>query len=78
MARCQGKDDIGTTYIEVDMTNQMMYYYVDGKLEIETPVVTGNTSLRRGTTERNILFHSSRKMINPFSRSIWTMSFPMM
>lgn len=49
MARKQGKNDIGDTYIEVDMTNQMMYYYRDGVLEIETPVVTGNTSLRRGT-----------------------------
>ncbi|MBD5547383.1 MAG: L,D-transpeptidase family protein [Lachnospiraceae bacterium] len=45
----QGKDDIGDTYIEVDMTNQMMYYYEAGELKIETPVVTGNTSLRRGT-----------------------------
>lgn len=49
LARKQGSDDIGDTYIEVDMTQQMMYYYVDGRLEIETPVVTGNTSLRRGT-----------------------------
>lgn len=46
-----GKDDIGTTYIEVDMGEQMMYYYKDGRLELETPVVTGNTSLRRGTPE---------------------------
>lgn len=49
LARKQGKDDIGDTYIEVDMTEQMMYYYVEGRLEIETPVVTGNTSLKRGT-----------------------------
>lgn len=49
MANVQGSDDIGNTYIEVDMSQQMLYYYVDGKLEIETPVVTGNTSLRRGT-----------------------------
>ncbi len=45
----QGKDDIGDTYIEIDMTEQMMYYYVKGECVIETPVVTGNTSLRRGT-----------------------------
>lgn len=49
MARKQGKDDIGDTYIEVDMTNQRMYYYQNGVLEIDSPVVTGNTSLRRGT-----------------------------
>ncbi len=41
-----GKDDIGDTYIEVDMTEQMLYYYVDGEPEIETPIVTGN--MRRG------------------------------
>ena len=45
----QGQNDIGSTYIEVDMTNQMMYYYKDGVLQIETPVVTGNTSRRMGT-----------------------------
>ena len=45
----QGKDDVGTTYIEIDMTKQMMYYYKDGRLEIETAVVTGNTGRRMGT-----------------------------
>lgn len=45
----QGKDDIGSTYIEVDMGEQKMYYYVDGVLMIDTPIVTGNTSRRMGT-----------------------------
>lgn len=45
----QGKNDIGSTYIEVDMTEQMMYYYVDGVQKIATPIVTGNTSRRMGT-----------------------------
>ncbi|MCM1175229.1 MAG: L,D-transpeptidase/peptidoglycan binding protein [Blautia sp.] len=48
-ARRQGKDDIGDTYVEIDMSEQMMYYYLDGELQIETPVVTGNTSRRMGT-----------------------------
>lgn len=48
-ARVQGKDDIGSTYIEVDMGEQKLYYYVDGVLKLETPVVTGNTSRRMGT-----------------------------
>lgn len=47
----QGRDDIGNTYIEVDMTEQMMYYYLDGKRELETPIVTGNTGRRWGTPE---------------------------
>lgn len=45
----QGSEDIGATYIEVDMTEQKMYYYLDGVLTIDTPIVTGNTSRRMGT-----------------------------
>lgn len=45
----QGKDDIGSTYVEIDMGGQMMYYYRNGELQIETPIVTGNTSRRMGT-----------------------------
>ena len=45
----KGSEDIGSTYIEVDMTEQKMYYYVDGVLTIDTPIVTGNTSRRMGT-----------------------------
>lgn len=45
----QGKNDIGTTYIEIDMTEQKMYYYEEGSLELETPIVTGNTSRKMGT-----------------------------
>lgn len=48
-AQKQGLDDIGDTYIEVDMTDQKLYYYEKGQLVIETSVVTGNTSLKRGT-----------------------------
>lgn len=45
----QGKNDIGNTYIEIDMGEQMMYYYADGVQQLETPVVTGNTSRKMGT-----------------------------
>lgn len=45
----KGSEDIGSTYIEVDMSEQKMYYYVDGVLTIDTPIVTGNTSRRMGT-----------------------------
>ena len=40
----KGEDDIGSTYVEVDMGEQHMYYYQDGELVIDTPVVTGNHS----------------------------------
>lgn len=42
----RGKEDIGSTYIEIDMTDQKMYYYQEGELLIETDVVTGN--MKRG------------------------------
>lgn len=45
----QGRNDIGSTYIEVDMGEQMMYYYVNGVQKISTPIVTGNTSRKMGT-----------------------------
>ncbi len=45
----QGKEDIGDTYVEIDMGEQMMYYYLNGQLQVETPIVTGNTSRRMGT-----------------------------
>ena len=48
-AWAQGKNDIGSTYIEVDMGEQMMYYYVSGVQMIATPIVTGNTSHKMGT-----------------------------
>ena len=35
-AFCYGKNDIGDTYIEVDMTEQKMYYYEKGVLQLET------------------------------------------
>lgn len=64
MALQQGKDDIGDTYIEVDMTGQMLYYYQNGELKIETPVVTGNTSLRRGTPSgTNFVYNKERNRI---------------
>lgn len=34
-------DDITNSYIEVDMTNQMMFVYIDGEIAISTPIVTG-------------------------------------
>ncbi|MRJ46886.1 L,D-transpeptidase family protein [Fundicoccus ignavus] len=34
-------DDIAGSYIEVDMTYQMMYVYIDGVAVISTPIVTG-------------------------------------
>lgn len=48
-AMYQGTDDVGDTYIEVNMTDQKMYYYVDGEVVIDTPVVTGDMVRRMST-----------------------------
>ena len=34
-------NDIGDTYVEIDYTTQRMWYYKDGSLVVDTPVVTG-------------------------------------
>ncbi len=43
--------DIGNTYVEVDYTNQHMYYYEKGKLKLESDVVTGNVSRNNGSPD---------------------------
>jgi len=43
----KGKDDIGDTYIEVDIGQQKMFYYREGELFIETDVVTGKNNATR-------------------------------
>ena len=40
---------LGSTYIEVNMNKQMLYYYVDGELSMDMPIVTGNINRSRGT-----------------------------
>lgn len=36
-----GLDDIGDTYIEISIDRQHLWYYVDGKLNMQTDIVTG-------------------------------------
>ncbi len=50
-ALTRGENDIGDTYVEIDYTNQRMWYYKDGELLVETPVVTGNTSAGNASPE---------------------------
>lgn len=46
-----GDDDIGGTYVEVNLTAQHIFLYKDGKLVIESDCVTGKTSNGNGTPE---------------------------
>lgn len=43
-AKSRNEDDIGGTYVEISIQDQTMWCYKDGKLLVETPVVTGNPS----------------------------------
>lgn len=43
-ALCREKNDIGDTYVEINITRQQLWYYRDGKLLALGPVVTGNLS----------------------------------
>lgn len=50
-AFARGKNDIGGTYVEIDMTAQKMYYYVDFELVIETDIVSGDMKRKWNTPE---------------------------
>lgn len=41
--------DIGNTYVEVDIQNQHEWFYKDGKLVMDSAVVTGNPSTKHDT-----------------------------
>lgn len=40
----RGENDIGDTYVEIDYTNQRMWFYKDGQLIVDTAVVTGSVA----------------------------------
>ncbi|NME83345.1 peptidoglycan binding domain-containing protein [Clostridium sp. SM-530-WT-3G] len=42
-------DDVGNTYVEIDMTQQHLWYYKDGALVADGDVVTGNKALNHST-----------------------------
>lgn len=43
-------NDIGYTYVEIDLTNQRMVFYKDGYPLVDTPVVTGNPNVAGNET----------------------------
>lgn len=46
---CRDTNDIGNTYVEIDLTNQRMVFYKDGQLLVDTAVVTGCIKKGYGT-----------------------------
>ena len=57
----RGLNDIGNTYIEIDMTDQKMYLYKEGECLVETDIVTGNMSKRWGTPEGVYYVYAKQK-----------------
>lgn len=47
----RGEDDIGDTYVEIDYTNQHLYYFKEGTLASETDIVSGNISRSNGSPD---------------------------
>lgn len=43
-------DDIGDTYIEIDLTDQHLWYYEKGKKKLDTYIVSGQTTSEARTT----------------------------
>jgi len=41
------RTDIGDTYVELDLTNQHLYLFVNGEVIMDTPVVTGDVKKNR-------------------------------
>lgn len=44
-----GANDIGNTYVEIDLTRQHLWFYKNGSLVVQGDVVTGNESNKHGT-----------------------------
>jgi len=47
----EGADDIGNTYIEIDYTNQHLWYYKDGSLVVDSDIVSGNLNNGNGSPD---------------------------
>ncbi len=48
-ARKGVKNDVGDSYVEIDLEKQHLYLFIDGKLYLESDVVTGNVSHKCAT-----------------------------
>lgn len=46
-----GTDDIGSTYIEIDYTEQHMWYYQNGQLVVDSDIVSGNVNNGNGSPD---------------------------
>ncbi len=61
-------EKLGKTFIEVDMGEQHLYYYVDGKLSMDMPIVTGNVN--RGRSTPTGVFNIYNKRYHTYLRGV--------
>lgn len=62
----KGKDDIGDSYVEADLTNQHLYLYQDGQLVLETDFVSGD--MAKGNVTPQGVFGITYKTTNAVLR----------
>lgn len=53
-ANARGMNDIGSTYIEVDLSAQHLYYYQDGSIILESDIVSGDMQYAERQTSSGI------------------------
>ena len=51
VALARGAEDIGNTYVEVDIGRQKIFYFDIGELQLSSDCVTGNVARRHGTPD---------------------------
>ncbi|MCR5669431.1 MAG: L,D-transpeptidase [Butyrivibrio sp.] len=61
---CDAASELGDNYIEVNMKDQELKYYVDGAVNMEMPVVTGNVNRGRGTPSGVFKIYNKRYHTN--------------
>ena len=57
------ENDLGTTYAEIDLTNQRMWMYKDGKVVVATDVVTGKPDGEHDTPQGTYKLKYKEKML---------------
>lgn len=62
MAAAKGENDIGDSYVEINLTAQHLYLYVEGKLITESDFVSGNVS--RGFATPDGVYGLTYKTLN--------------
>ncbi len=57
----RGENEIGDTYVEINLTRQHLWFYKDGKLITQGPVVTGNPNRGNPTVTGTFMLNYKQK-----------------